>query len=208
MSVDKLVDSTQLDADLTSVANAIRAKSGGSGQLAFPAGFVSEIGNIPSGGGGGASNVVTGTFKGTTGNTSLDITLNYSGNGYPIMVVIMPAEGASNDNGTFYNTMQRYAVNSYIVTKSYIQTPPDYNKTATADEAVGIYRYKSSATSATTYSVNSTSTTSLYSDEDPTNNAAGCVRIRSATKMSVRIASSQYGFMVDIDYKYAVIYSS
>ena len=28
MSVDKLVDSTQLDSDLTSVANAIRAKSG------------------------------------------------------------------------------------------------------------------------------------------------------------------------------------
>jgi hypothetical protein len=43
------VDATQLDSDLTSVANAIRAKSGGSGQLAFPAGFVSEIGNIPSG---------------------------------------------------------------------------------------------------------------------------------------------------------------
>ena len=50
MSVDKLVDSTQLDADLTSVADAIRAKSGGSGQLAFPAGFVSEIGNISGGG--------------------------------------------------------------------------------------------------------------------------------------------------------------
>lgn len=38
--------------DLTSVANAIRAKSGGSSQLAFPAGFVSEIQAIPSGGGG------------------------------------------------------------------------------------------------------------------------------------------------------------
>lgn len=49
MSVDKLVDSTQLNTDLTSVANAIRAKSGGSSQLAFPSGFVSEIGNIPSG---------------------------------------------------------------------------------------------------------------------------------------------------------------
>lgn len=47
------VDSTQLDSDLTSVANAIRAKSGGSSQLAFPAGFVSEIQAIPSGGGGG-----------------------------------------------------------------------------------------------------------------------------------------------------------
>lgn len=50
MALDKLVDSTQLDNNLTSVANAIRAKSGGTGQLAFPAGFVSEIGNISGGG--------------------------------------------------------------------------------------------------------------------------------------------------------------
>lgn len=50
MAVDKLVDSAQLDSDLTSVANAIRAKSGGSSQLAFPNGFVSEIGAIPTGG--------------------------------------------------------------------------------------------------------------------------------------------------------------
>ena len=49
MAVDKLVDSSQLNSDLTSIANAIRAKSGGSGQLAFPSGFVSEIGNIPTG---------------------------------------------------------------------------------------------------------------------------------------------------------------
>lgn len=37
-------------ADLTSVADAIRAKSGGSGSLAFPAGFVSAVQAIPSGG--------------------------------------------------------------------------------------------------------------------------------------------------------------
>lgn len=51
MAVDKLVDSTQLDADLTSVANAIRAKTGGSASLAFPTDFVSEIGSISGGGG-------------------------------------------------------------------------------------------------------------------------------------------------------------
>ena len=51
MAVDKLVDSTQLDSDLTSVANAIRTKGGTSAQLAFPAGFVSAIGDIPTGGG-------------------------------------------------------------------------------------------------------------------------------------------------------------
>ena len=52
MAVDKLVDSTQLDADLTSVANAIRTKGGTSAQLAFPAGFVSAVEAIPTGGDG------------------------------------------------------------------------------------------------------------------------------------------------------------
>lgn len=52
MAVDKLVDSSQLDADLTSVANAIRTKGGTSAQLAFPAGFVSAIDAIQTGGGG------------------------------------------------------------------------------------------------------------------------------------------------------------
>ena len=51
MALDKLVDSTQLDADLTSVANAIRTKGGASASLAFPADFVSAIAAIPSGGG-------------------------------------------------------------------------------------------------------------------------------------------------------------
>lgn len=65
MAVDKLVDSSQLDADLLSVANAIRAKSGGSGSLAFPAGFLSEIGNISGGGGqSGAKVIASGTVSG------------------------------------------------------------------------------------------------------------------------------------------------
>ena len=61
MAVDKLVDSTQLDADLTSVANAIRTKGGTSASLAFPADFVSAIAAIPSGGG-------------TTGTLTFDFT--------------------------------------------------------------------------------------------------------------------------------------
>lgn len=39
--------------ELTAVADAIRSKSGGNSQLMFPEGFVSEIGNISSGGGDG-----------------------------------------------------------------------------------------------------------------------------------------------------------
>lgn len=42
---DYIVDS----ADLTGIANAIRAKGGTSGQLTFPAGFVSAVESIPTG---------------------------------------------------------------------------------------------------------------------------------------------------------------
>ena len=47
----KAVDATQLDSDLTSVANAIRTKGGTSAALSFPSGFVSAVQNIPGGGG-------------------------------------------------------------------------------------------------------------------------------------------------------------
>lgn len=43
MAVDKLIDSTQLNNNLTSVANAIRSKTGGNQQLSFPTGFINEI---------------------------------------------------------------------------------------------------------------------------------------------------------------------
>lgn len=51
MAVDKLVDGTQLDTDLTAVADAIRTKGGTSASLAFPSDFVSAIAAIPTGGG-------------------------------------------------------------------------------------------------------------------------------------------------------------
>lgn len=51
MAPDKTVDSSVLDAGLTSVADAIRARGGTSEQLAFPGGFVSAVEGIQAGGG-------------------------------------------------------------------------------------------------------------------------------------------------------------
>ena len=48
----KVVDADQLDADLTSVADAIRAKTGTSGQMAFPSGFKTAVESIQTGGSG------------------------------------------------------------------------------------------------------------------------------------------------------------
>lgn len=62
MTVDKIVDGTALDNNLTSVANAIRTKGGTSGSLSFPSGFVSAINAL--GGGGGASFKKVGSITG------------------------------------------------------------------------------------------------------------------------------------------------
>lgn len=63
MAVDKLVDSTKLDACLDAEADAIRAKTGGSADIPFDfannKGFADAIAAIPSGGG----TVYTGTVE-------------------------------------------------------------------------------------------------------------------------------------------------
>ena len=53
MSLDKVVDSAALDTQLTSIADAIRAKTGGSDSLVFPDGFLQAIAAIEAGGGSG-----------------------------------------------------------------------------------------------------------------------------------------------------------
>lgn len=71
MAIDKAVDSTQLDADLTTVADAIRAKGGTSAELSFPGGMAQAIADIPSGG-----ITPTGTIN-ITDTTLTDVT-NYA----------------------------------------------------------------------------------------------------------------------------------
>ena len=49
MAIDKAVDSAQLDAGLTTIANAIREKAGVSDNFTFPAGFAEAIAAIATG---------------------------------------------------------------------------------------------------------------------------------------------------------------
>lgn len=105
MAVDKLVDSTQLDSDLTSVANAIRTKGGTSAQLAFPSGFVTAVQNIPTGITPTGTKQISITQNGTTTENvtnyaSAEITVNVSGGGGGGSVtqdqdgyIVLPTEG-------------------------------------------------------------------------------------------------------------------
>ena len=60
------------DTELTSIADAIRAKTGGSSSLIYPTGFVSAINSISTSGGGGASsnNLILKDANGDTTSTS------------------------------------------------------------------------------------------------------------------------------------------
>ena len=51
MATYKIVDADKLDADLTSVANTIRGKSGTTGEMSFPNGFNDAVNSIAVGGG-------------------------------------------------------------------------------------------------------------------------------------------------------------
>lgn len=93
------VDSTQLDSDLTSVANAIRTKGGTSGQLAFPAGFVSAVEAIPTGGG--------------DEQGLLDLMVNYT----------------DSSNRTWSGTIEDNAIKNFSVSASYMNIPLVLKKT-------------------------------------------------------------------------------
>lgn len=87
MAVDKLVDSTQLDADLTSVADAIRAKTGGTADLAFPSDFVSEIGSISGGGGLDWADVTEVTIGANTITKMTEVSAYFSNYTYNYLVL-------------------------------------------------------------------------------------------------------------------------
>lgn len=98
-------------ADLTSVANAIRAKSGGSSQLAFPAGFVSEIQAIPSGGGGGATLVASGTYTGA-GAVNVDIPIGKKCPETDFLFLVCAEDGATYQ---YSNDYQVWDVSQFVM---------------------------------------------------------------------------------------------
>lgn len=106
-------------------------------------------------GGGGSSNVVTGTF--TTGSSygASSITLNYSGTGYPILAIVWVDGGiynnSSSGNTSWYNSVSRYDTGLVILSKSRTTEAPSYGSSGDDNTAAITYVYKNSTSTATTY---------------------------------------------------------
>ena len=161
-------------------------------------------------GGGGASNVVTGTFKGTTTGAAMDVDLAYAGNGYPLNVMIYPKEGAYDSNSTIYTLLQRYCTILYVAIKDYVSTAPDYNGTGTEDQYTTINRYKNSTSNYTTYGQNVSAENPIANGSNAlaSGNGKNVVAFKAKNKMSVYIANTSYGFPANIEFKYQIVYSS
>lgn len=158
-------------------------------------------------GGGGASNIVTGTFKGTTPGAAMDINLPYTGSGHPIGIIIFPTDGFTSGDPA-YDLIQRYAVMHFCGVKL-DQDAPTYESSGDNNRAAVQGTYKNSATSATTMAGGASRNTIFFSGADASagNFPYNSVKFKSATKMSVMIASTSYGFAANIEYTYYVIYS-
>ena len=143
MAVDKLVDSAQLDADLTSVANAIRAKTGGSGALSLPSGLASAVEAIQRTG----KDFVSGTF--TVPNDAETYRINFGKSFSRYLFII---EMTDDSKTTLINSGSS---NSLTFLYFGIYPAPAFQKQGTPlDAPYGHFRYRASSPSLTgTYSV-------------------------------------------------------
>ena len=178
--------------------------------------FLAANGQITTGtasGGGGASNFVTGTF--TTGSTAgaiANVTIPYTGAGYPIALVVVVEGGAYNSNvSPWYSAVRRYAVGQWTFTKAVMTSTPTFDDQTsnTANQGVTTWVYKSSSSSATTYSRSSAMNTPVLTNLNPSNTGANCVKFKNDGKtLAYTVSSTTYGLLASTTYRYFVVYSS
>ena len=178
--------------------------------------LASKILTIPSGG--GSSNIVQGTF--TTGSTRAgtgSISLNYTGNGYPIAAFIYIAGGAYNNtasgNTEWYASVNRYDCGVFYATKSEMNTTPTYvsSGSVTANGAVVAIIYKNSTSDGTSYTRTSNMTAKMYNSGNAST-SYNCIRFKGNGKtLSWYVgnkASNSIGLAPSTTYAYIVVYSS
>ena len=173
-----------------------------------------KIIQIQTGGGGGCTRMVTGTF--TTGSTRAStgtVSINYTGTGYPIAVMIYIDGGAYNPDTEWYNTLAQYDADSFTMTKAQMTSTPTFVSSGSvpANQGVATVTYKSNASTATTHT-RSGSQSAVFFNSSDASTGYNCIRFKNSTKtLSYYIgnkASNRVGLAPEQKYHYIVIYSS
>ena len=175
-------------------------------------GLIGEISNIQTGGG-GCPQLVTGTFTtGSTGGSSGTVNLSYNGNGYPIMALVYVDGGLSKTGTDWYTTIARYDCGLCLMVKSQTDVTPTWSTSGSANYGTVDYIYKSSTSSATSYSRSGSQTANTYTSSS-TDASTGSVMIRfkgngkTLSYYTGNRTSSTYGLARNTKFAYIVIYS-
>lgn len=185
-----------------------------SGKYFYTSGGVLTQGT--SSGGGGASNIVQGTFTtGSSTGVAETFSINYTGSGYPIALMVYVDGGAYNNstggNTTWYNSLQRYAIGAFYLTKSQIPVTPTYSTSGGANYGTVAVIYKNSTSQATTYSRTSSMTANSYTSSSTNANATVATTVRfkgNGKTVTYYVASTSYGLLASTKYAYIAVYSS
>jgi len=176
-----------------------------------------KISQISTGGGGGCTKLVTGTFTtGSTGGSTGSVTLSYSGSGYPIAALVYINGGAQNTtsggNTTWVNSTSRYDVGLFAVVKAEINTTPTYATDASisANWGTPFLVYKNSTSDSTSYTRTSNMKAVTYNSSNASS-SYNCVRFKSNSKtLSYYVGnrgSSSVGLARSTEFAYIIVYS-
>ena len=178
-------------------------------------GLIGEISNIQQGGT-SCPKLVMGDFTTANSNGTGSVSLNYSGNGYPIALFIYVDGGAYNNssqgNTTWYNSVSRYDVGFYSMVKSRTTSSPTYETTGADNYGTVTIIYKNSTSTATQYTRTSTMTANTYTSSSTNASASTlCAVFKGNGKtLSYYIGnrgSSSIGLARNTKFAYIIIYS-
>lgn len=168
----------------------------------FDIAVASKLAGGGGGGGGGSSNIVTGEFTTSSATGTVEnITIPYSGNGYPVSVHLYII-----DNSDIGNTK---AVVSHYVEKANKDIAPTYDGTYGTDLAkvYAVTKYSTSDTSRCSLS-STLESTGTYLDDEAVDVGLYTMRIRNKNTISLYKNTTKVGFLPNKKYGYIVEYSS
>ena len=161
------------------------------------------------GGKGGASpsKIISGTFKGVTENAAMDISIPYTGNGYPVSCRVYPIEGGWKSGADITDLVQKQAIIMFAMVKGDFSSEPTYSGNTEPNHTNYMSMYKNSDEDASVTSGSIGKQTQTFSTSAAIASTSACVRFSSKTQMSVFIAGTSYGFPAGIEFAYQITYS-
>lgn len=177
-------------------------------------GLVSQISNIQTD---KCPKLVMGEFTtGSSGASTGSVSLNYNGNGYPIMFLAYVKGGVYNNTSTgdttWYNSVNRYDVGLVIMVKADTTTAPSYATSGSDNYGAISYVYKNSTSNSTSYGRSGNMTANTYTSSSTNASTSGTmIRFKGNAKtLSYYVgnrSSSTYGLARSTTFSYIIVYS-